>query len=360
MRLASAALHEPRKQLEAFIDKMRAAAPFGKVDWDNAMWDLRTVLRGRVSVFTSGRARCCGSPSIGRPERRRQSAFAAPFVDFAKAIICARHLRSAQTIGAHRVSVRAERYLYDALRKDGLLRSVFPAAPPFRVGGRCCEETRKNQQRIPRESTAGGNCKVSSTSTPSQGCAYSSARRSRKVKQSVIVSKMPTRETLEALADISASNDVYNERGTLICMRIVDILAATGFRIGEALTLPSSPIVRRGDNIGLRYWPEKGGQLRIKTISSVHRDLVERAVADLTEACAEARRLARWCEENPSRVALPKGLPENMTSADFATLSLDDNPSQWLRVHKVPYRRQDRKIAFARKDLERALDCAAR
>jgi hypothetical protein len=91
---------------------------------------------------------------------------------------------------------------------------------------------------------------------------------------------------------------------------------ATGFRIGEALTLPIDCWVdRRGSNgqeeCGIRYWPEKGGHPIVKWLPTKAVPLARRAIDDIRELCSEARRVALWLEENPGRVPALLGYDDN-------------------------------------------------
>ena len=120
--------------------------------------------------------------------------------------------------------------------------------------------------------------------------------------------KMPSDHQLECLAKIS--NDPLNDTERLF-IRHVDLLVATGFRIGEALTLPLNCWVeRRGSNgqeeCGIRYWPEKGGHPIVKWLPTKGVPLARRAIDDIRELCTEARRVALWLEQNPGKVpAIP-------------------------------------------------------
>src|ERR1035441_5395843 len=101
--------------LMLFIASMREAKPFGDVVWENSLWDLTSI------VARSGRRLHIKTRSALLFSEHRESRsdtavpFRQPFDDFAKAIICVRHVRRNQLIETHRVSVRALRYLYDAL-----------------------------------------------------------------------------------------------------------------------------------------------------------------------------------------------------------------------------------------------------
>ena len=103
--------------------------------------------------------------------------------------------------------------------------------------------------------------------------------------------KMPSKRSLEALADISNTPLDDNER---IILRMIDLLVIGGFRIGEVLRLPldcwvETPALDNNGNVrtdprtgtavmrcGIRYWPEKGGDPYIKWLSDITTPLARR------------------------------------------------------------------------------------
>lgn len=126
--------------------------------------------------------------------------------------------------------------------------------------------------------------------------------------------KMPSQLALDALASASSAPKNDDER---IVLRVIDLLVAGGFRIGEVLTLPldcwveetghdqnsSGNAGRSTKRCGLRYIPEKGGLPVIKWLPDHTVPFAKRAVEDLTRLCAAA-----LLEENPDCVPLGEGL----------------------------------------------------
>lgn len=345
---------DPRDRLAAFITRMQEAAPFGPVDWSATMWDLtgRLTRAGKRRHIRTRDALWFSQLQLGREDPRVSFR---PFFDaFAKAIICNRHLRSAQVVGAHRVSLRALRYLEAVMRREGLEDLTRLEGRHLRTAESMASEREKpsSAYRVAQhleeiakiiDQNEIGNIRVQyCSSIPKSSVA-------------AIATKMPGSVALEALGDISALKELYDNESDLIMMRAVDISAATGFRIGETLSLPKNPIVKMPDGIGLRYWPEKGSELRVKQISSVHRELVERAVTDLTTACAEARKVALWCEHHPGHAPLPDSCPNTLSTRDLEEMGLVANAVPWLRQNKVPTFVQGRTWMVQREDLEKAL-----
>lgn len=354
MSVARALASDPGKVLTRFVQKMRSAAPFGSLDWDDAIWDLT----GRLT--RAGKRLHIGTRDtllfIEHRSSRSKAAvpFTPPFADFAKAIICARHLRSAQTTATHRVSIRALRYLYAALRREHLCDPCSLEHRHFVTA----ENAARQREMVSSAYRVGQRLEEIADIVDQHGIAKVRLQYRSSIPRSdvePIATKMPKAETLSALGDISGSKEIYDDHARLICMRTVDLLVATGFRIGEVLTLPVNPIVNRGDEIGLRYWPEKGGKLRIKTISSVHRELVERAVVDLSDACADARRVARWYERHPARAPLPKSTGDALSARDIERLGLSKVGESWLRWYRVPTKVKDGAAFAMRSDVEKVL-----
>ena len=268
--------------------------------------------------------------------------------------MAARHIRGSQTISAHRVSVRAARYLYAAMATDG-------SADPRRLEHRhlvIAENSARSREKVSSAYRVGQRLEEIAAFVDQWGIAHVRLHYTSSIPKSEaapIATKMPSTATLEALADISASGAIYDSEASLICMRVVDILVATGFRIGEVLTLPARPIVRKGSDIGLRYWPEKGGKSRVKSVSSVHCELVERAVRDLTNACREARNAALWHERNPGKIRWPKDPGKTISARDIEKLGLAIDGAAWFRTHKVPTVLAGRAVVARRIDVEQTM-----
>ena len=318
--------------LGVFIEKMKAAKPFGEVPWDDAMWDLSNAPRRagrRLHKHAREALWFVQHPSPGAP----RVPFARPFDIFAKAIVCARHLSGAQTTGAHAVTVRALRYLYDVLT----------------------DRQRIDPARLERRDFVVAEAAVATREKATS--AYRVAQRLEEIARLVDVhriveievafrsslprvveassNKMPSLEVLQALGDVSSDPRLKAKPPDLIMMRVVDLLVASGMRIGEVLTLSAEPIVEDAEGFGLRYWPEKGAETRIKRFSVVQRELVVRAVGDLRRLCSDARDVALWCEKHPGRVPLPRELPSALTPRDLQRLCLAKDTKAWLSSRAI-------------------------
>jgi hypothetical protein len=121
--------------------------------------------------------------------------------------------------------------------------------------------------------------------------------------------KLPAPEELQALSEIA---NLVTEPADVLRMRGVELLVCGGWRINELLGLPADceveeeayedgqpvlddsgkPVIR----YGIRYWPEKGADPRIKWMPTTMIDVAKRAVRDVRELTEPARELARRYE----------------------------------------------------------------
>lgn len=171
------------------------------------------------------------------------------------------------------------------------------------------------------------------------------------------VHRLPTAELLQALATI-ANDDRLSERPfDLLRLRVGELLLVGGFRIGEALSIPDDPLVREPalneageirldavtgqpiETIGIRYWPEKGGEPIVKLVPTIANPLVLRAVADIQRLCKPARDNAAWLEAHPGDVNIPVTDDERLSFQRIQEmLSLKGKPKasvlHWFREKK--------------------------
>jgi hypothetical protein len=143
----------------------------------------------------------------------------------------------------------------------------------------------------------------------------------------------------------------------LLRIRIGELLLVGGFRIGEILTIPEDPLVREPvldeagemrldaitgwpiEKLGIRYWPEKGGEPIVKWVPTIANPLVLRAVADIERLCKPARDNAAWLEGHPGDVNIGVADEERVSYERVQTmLSLKGKPKNsvlsWFREKK--------------------------
>lgn len=354
MKTQIASQFDPRDQLCEFVNRMKQAQPFGEVAWNEPLWDLTGRLSRAGKRLHIATRDALWFTQLQAKHGDRRIAFDSNFGDFAKAVICTRHLRAAQCTGAHLVSLRALRYLDAEMRREGLADVTQLEQRHFRQAEVAC----LNREMASSAYRVGQRLEEISTIIDQHNIAGVRIQYMSAIKKSsvaAIATKMPPPATLETLGDLSGSERLYDDKRSLILMRIVDLLAATGFRIGEVLSVPVNPIVHSDTGIGLRYWPEKGGKIRVKQISSAQRELVERAVTDLTRACADARAVALWCEQNPGHAPLSGNLSETLSASDIEELGLAIDGAAWMRNNGIPTFAIGRTCRASRSDVERVL-----
>jgi hypothetical protein len=149
---------------------------------------------------------------------------------------------------------------------------------------------------------------------------------------------LPSKELIEALATVANDPRVSEEPFDLLRIRIVELLILGAFRIGEALTLPADLLVRDPisdenghqkkdaetgrplERIGIRYWPEKGGEPIPKWFPTIANPQVLRAIKDIDDLCRPARENARWLEAHPNNVNLLIDDNEKLTTDEAANI----------------------------------------
>lgn len=118
--------------------------------------------------------------------------------------------------------------------------------------------------------------------------------------------KMPSSAALDALPRIFR---LATEPAEMITVSVAAILLASPDRISEVLTLPEACEVReprRGqeDAYGLRWWPAKGAEPMVKWLVPSMASVVQEALQKIRVATEEARRIAKWYEQNPGQIYL--------------------------------------------------------
>jgi hypothetical protein len=128
--------------------------------------------------------------------------------------------------------------------------------------------------------------------------------------------RLPSQRALQGLADL------YGPRATApperLLLAAVALLTVTGFRVGELVTLPEACEVREmrnGETVyGLRYYKEKARRremmLAVRWLSSLQAELAQKAVREIRQLTAGARKQARVLEAHPDRVPIPGYAPD--------------------------------------------------
>lgn len=118
--------------------------------------------------------------------------------------------------------------------------------------------------------------------------------------------KMPSWAALDALPRIFR---LATDPADVITASVAAILLASPDRVGEVLTLPEACEVReprkgQEDAYGLRWWPAKGAEPMVKWLVPSMASVVEEALQKIRVATDEARRIAKWYEQNAGQIYL--------------------------------------------------------
>jgi hypothetical protein len=318
-------MRQEQQRLRAIIEQAKELRTYPGINWDDPAWDITEYENSRAhrkSRFTL---------YFTRQREQRSEArvpFAQPFADFAKAIVRMRAShRDIKYSGQERMT-SALRVLYEGLLRTGSRDPTTLTRQHF------------HQAIIDSHQTYGTASAYNLSTAILEIADFLDYHRISRVRlnfknplrypgkgdrldpesQARGLQKLPPPAVLEALADISNHPRDDNER---ILLRIIDLLVAGGFRIGEGLTIPldcwveEQALDRNGKlkinpqtgapikRCGIRYWPEKGGAPIVKWLPDAAVPLGKRAVVDLTQLCAQARAVAAELERHPDRVPIP-------------------------------------------------------
>lgn len=300
--------------MELFIEKGKLCGAFGNISWESHCWNITSSQvkdRGHKQReynlwFTQHGIKI--PKKIGQPLSEK-------FENFVKALIKLRHESGNQTGGNHMVVINAMRYLYEELEHENYNPILLNTDHFYMAESKAKQELSPRTARqigvyltaVAKTLNANQLTKLrihfqTSLPTHESGDRLSDTAKSRRERL------LPRKEVLQALAEISQK---LNSDEDKIRMSIIKILIFTGFRMGEALTLPLDTLVfeRASDTtadintrIGLRYWPEKGAESRIKWLPTDAGKLVQEAIETLITHTNGARAIAKWLEQNPDRL----------------------------------------------------------
>ncbi|MGY4800052.1 hypothetical protein [Teichococcus aerofrigidensis] len=153
--------------------------------------------------------------------------------------------------------------------------------------------------------------------------------------------KLPSRRAFEVLAHIYCQPRNLRDRLlSAVCL----ICICAPWRASEVLQLRIDCEARetrreKGREVpsyGLRAYPGKNNPPQVKWVLDIAADQVQEAIERLRANCAEARAIAAWYVQNPSRIYLPPDLAhlrqaEWLTSDQVAGLAGQTNGVQWAK-----------------------------
>ena len=348
--------------LDRFIAEARDQQPYEHVIWESVVWDI-TAANVKTRAHLDSKKRLIFAQHSGaRVTVDERVKFEVGFADLVKACLVKRRVSRGMESGTQMVFLRAARYVYDALplpiRRDPRLinRGHFVSAESAIILRELESSAYRAAQHLDefgRMLDRHGLCRAkidfrSSVRKPNDADRTSSTFEER-------VKGLPTAEVLNALAAISNDADIEQHPFDLLRARLAELLLVAGFRIGEVLTLPADTLVREYvldeslairrdaitsapiERLGLRYWPEKGGDPVVKWIPTVANPLVLRAIENIERLCRPARENAAWLDANPDDVKVDVGDSEHLSYervAHIIGIRGADKVLQWFNERK--------------------------
>ena len=180
--------------------------------------------------------------------------------------------------------------------------------------------------------------------------------------------KLPSAEALDALARIF---NMATEPSDVFTASIAAILCSAPDRINEVLLLETncevSQVVPSSGKTayGLRWRPSKGAEPMIKWLVGSMASVVQKALANIRAISEPARVIAKWYEDDPGKLYLPRHLEhlrlvERLSIAElgevlYMTKTTSSNICTWCRNNNVQIRSQNYRTSVAFADVERAV-----
>ena len=299
-----------------------------------------------------------------------------PFLSFAKAMVCYSYaLAPTSSIPLH---LSVLRYLHMALlRVKG---SLCPSGITPDVLNRTCQllmETHRSAyhygavlQNIYAKMVEARLVSILTVWKSFIPCGERTISRSGKEFDAARNKKLPNPAALDALAYIF---NHPKDNGDIAVTSVCAILLCDPDRIVEVLTGPLDCIAReevavKGNplpGLCLRWYPAKNGDPRLKPVIPSMAEVARRAIGNLRKLGAPARKLARWYEDNPTRIYLPPHLEhlrskpllskEDMNAILFDGKRAINHIIKWVATnmpkyrttHKAPKRTDESYIPFA-------------
>jgi len=281
------------------------------LDWNAGVWDVTPW------IFLSGRK---GRTALtwsnhDTSKQKMGELLSLPFLDFAKSYMRYQHgMKPTKNVGFRLSALRAlERSLIELHgdskvekadtevfnRSAQLVRDKFEPATSYRIG---------SQLGMISHFLVENNLVADSFFWKNPLKRSRDKNRVGKKADEDRLNKLPSEAGLDALPH---AYNLAMEVPDIIATSIVAVLCGASDRINEVFRLPVDCEVHQkrpdgGEAYGLRWWPSKGADPMVKWIIGTMVDVVKDAVSRLRTETEEARRMARWYEENWGRVYLPE------------------------------------------------------
>lgn len=321
--------------------------------FDDHVWEIqhKTADQDMVRLWFTVDPNGDAAKNMAERERLRE-----PFATFLKSIIRLSELARHKEGNAYKALLTAGRYLYAQLERRGhdpiaLTTNDFrqaEAAAPAKSRHLVAQNLFTIAEVVRRYRLSAASIRYRpKTKAPNQD--------RRRLDVAIDAAKLPSEAALEALREIARS---VSDPSDTCMMRAIELLHCAPWRIGELFSLPGDcEVVTAMDGkpltlaeleagtvpvrYGLRYRPEKspGLSFDIKWIPSNAIPLARRALHDLRQHSAEARRIAAYMEEHPGRAFLPPQFrkAERLTLDEVADIlrCTGKEAGTWLRTYGI-------------------------
>ncbi|MCR9175291.1 MAG: hypothetical protein NXI19_04740 [Alphaproteobacteria bacterium] len=331
-RLITSVERDKTSALQDYIQESRALPVSFGSNFDAMTWQISEVGRESSRAATSVHFTTLSEGW----KTKSQELIREPFCSFLKALMRFEEHIKPKGVGTHTTFVRAGRYLHAQLARcdydptrltvsdfDAAQRNLQKREKPstaYQVGAylqRIAKELRrKNLLVVPFE-----------WKQPKGRPWEASGRKAKTIRENPQDYTGDKMLTDAHISGIARASQLVETPADVLRQRAVEILICGGFRINELLTIPAdcvveqparhkdgSPLLDRFGkqkiDLGLRYWPEKGGHTKtmIKWMPTALVDVVRRAIADIGAITEQARSNARYMHENPGKAPLPASL----------------------------------------------------
>lgn len=376
--MAEIVLFVPKAELDAaanlagFIDMCRSKLTVFGADlpFQQDVWDVTEAVATKGKGNKRERITFSNAATVDDkvPEMMRE-----PFLSFAKAYVRYMHaMRPTKIIHQRMGALRA---LEAALSENGT------TPDPVQVDSRILNRAAQIIVERFREGTAyrvGGQLQMVGTVIAENRLTAvpvrwshsikrpSSAQRVGKKFDERRADKMPSSAALDALPRIFR---LATEPADVITASVAAIMLSSPDRIGEVLSLPEACEVReprkgKEDAYGLRWWPAKGAKPMVKWLVPSMASVVEEALQKIRVVTEEARRIAKWYEQNPGHLYLAPNVAylrgqEWLSSSEIAKvlgLAGRGAANTWCKAKAVKTEKPDGKRLYARfSDVEAAV-----
>lgn len=305
---------DAQANLEGFIEFSRfRLTVFGKdLDFDANRWDVSETIALKAKYHA---IRMVFS-NLETSTKKKFEPMQEPFLSFAKGYMRNQHAyRPTDNVSGRLVALRV---LEAALRKVG-------TADPVKVDSHILNRAAQMLKERLAPATAyraGGQLELVSEFLNVNGLATIRASWHHPIPRPIEgvrvgkefddrrTAKLPSQAALEALPKVYR---LGMEPGDILVSSVCAILCSAPDRINELLLLPENCEVRQpnggnGEHFGLRWWPAKGADPMVKWVVSSMSEVVQDAICRIRRLTNEARTVARWYEQNPTKIYLPSEL----------------------------------------------------